>query len=82
MNYFSDLVFCVMLVKLFEEDGVVVVRVWVGVFGKVLIWVDMVWLRLLIKLLLILKGICYFDDVWWVIDEGVDVIYCLNYGGC
>ena len=80
-NYFSDPVFCAMLAKRPEEDLAAAVRQWMGVFGKVLTWADMAWLRSLTKLPLILKGICHPDDARRAIDEGADAIYCSNHGG-
>ncbi len=81
MNYFSDPVFRAMLAKPPEEDGAAAVRQWAGVFGKVLTWDDMAWLRSLTKLPLILKGICHPDDARRAIDAGADAIYCSNHGG-
>ena len=80
-NYFSDPVFRAMLVKPPEEDVAAAVRQWMGVFGKVLTWADMAWLRSLTTLPLILKGICHPDDARRAIDEGADAIYCSNHGG-
>ncbi len=81
MNYFSDPVFRAMLAKPPEEDGAAAVRQWAGVFGKVLTWDDMAWLRSLTTLPLILKGICHPDDARRAIDAGADAIYCSNHGG-
>lgn len=81
MNYFSDPVFRPMLAKPPEEDGAAAVRQWAGVFGKVLTWDDMAWLRSLTTLPLILKGICHPDDARRAIDAGADAIYCSNHGG-
>ncbi len=81
MNYFSDPVFRAMLAKPPEEDGAAAVRQWAGVFGKVLTWDDMAWLRSLTTLPLILKGICHPDDALRAIDAGADAIYCSNHGG-
>ena len=81
MNYFSDPVFRAMLAKSPEEDGAAAVRQWAGVFGKVLTWDDMAWLRSLTTLPLILKGICHPDDARRAIDAGADAIYCSNHGG-
>lgn len=80
-NYFSDPVFRSMLAKPPEEDRAAAVRQWMGVFGKVLTWADMAWLRSLTTLPLILKGICHPDDARRAIDEGADAIYCSNHGG-
>ncbi|MEG8041682.1 MULTISPECIES: alpha-hydroxy-acid oxidizing protein [unclassified Sphingomonas] len=80
-NYFSDPVFRAMLERPPEEDGAAAVRQWAGVFGKVLTWADMPWLRSLTKLPLVLKGICHPDDARRAIDAGADAIYCSNHGG-
>ena len=80
-NYFSDPVFRGMLDRPPEEDGAAAVRQWSGVFGKVLTWADMPWLRSLTKLPLVLKGICHPDDARRAIDAGADAIYCSNHGG-
>ena len=80
-NYFTDPVFRGMLAKPPEEDGAAAVRQWAAVFGKVLTWDDMPWLRSLTKLPLILKGICHPDDARRAIDMGADAIYCSNHGG-
>lgn len=81
MNYFSDPVFRAMLAKPPEEDLAAAVRQWMGVFGKVLTWADMAWLRSLTTLPLILKGLCHPDDARRAIDEGADAIYYSNHGG-
>lgn len=81
MNYFSDPVFRAMLARPPEEDGAAAVRQWAGVFGKVLTWDDMAWLRSLTTLPLILKGICHPDDARRAIYAGADAIYCSNHGG-
>ncbi|MEG3170158.1 alpha-hydroxy-acid oxidizing protein [Sphingomonas sp. LB3N6] len=80
-NYFSDPVFRAMLDRPPEEDPAAAVRQWAGVFGKVLTWADMPWLRSLTKLPLVLKGICHPDDARRAIDAGADAIYCSNHGG-
>ncbi|HLH49090.1 MAG TPA: alpha-hydroxy-acid oxidizing protein [Roseiarcus sp.] len=80
-NYFSDPVFRSTLKKPPEEDGASAVMQWVSMFGKVLTWADLPWLRSLTKLPLILKGICHPDDARRAIDGGVDAIYCSNHGG-
>jgi len=80
-NYFSDPVFRASLKKPPEEDGGSAVMQWVSMFGKVLTWSDLPWLRSLTKLPLILKGICHPDDARRAIDGGVDAIYCSNHGG-
>ncbi|GAA0676747.1 lactate 2-monooxygenase [Sphingomonas insulae] len=80
-NYFSDPVFRARLAVPPEQDPAAAVRHWMGVFGKVLTWADLPWLRSLTKLPLILKGICHPDDARRAIDGGADAIYCSNHGG-
>ena len=80
-NYFSDPVFCARLAVPPEQDPAAAVRQWMGVFGKVLTWADLPWLRSLTTLPLILKGICHPDDAARSIDGGADAIYCSNHGG-
>ena len=81
MNYFSDPVFRASLAKPPEEDPAAAVRAWAAVFGKVLTWNDMPWLRGMTKLPLVLKGICHPEDARRAIDLGADAIYCSNHGG-
>ncbi len=80
-NYFADPVFRELLDRAPEEDKAAAVQAWAGVFGKVLTWADMPWLRSLTKLPLVLKGICHPDDARRAIDAGADAIYCSNHGG-
>jgi len=80
-NYFSDPVFRSSLKKPPEEDPAAAIMHWAGIFGKMLTWADLPWLRSLTKLPLILKGICHPDDARRAIDAGVDGIYCSNHGG-
>jgi lactate 2-monooxygenase len=81
MNYFSDPVFRASLPKPPEEDLPAAIRAWAAVFGKVLTWDDMPWLRSMTRLPLVLKGICHPDDARRAIDLGADAIYCSNHGG-
>lgn len=80
-NYFSDPVFRARLAVPPEQDPAAAVRAWMGVFGKVLTWADLPWLRSLTRLPLILKGICHPDDARQAIDGGADALYCSNHGG-
>jgi lactate 2-monooxygenase len=80
-NYFSDPVFRSRLAKPIEQDPAGAIMYWTQVFGKMLTWSDLPWLRSLTKLPLLLKGICHPDDVRRAIDGGVDGIYCSNHGG-
>jgi lactate 2-monooxygenase len=80
-NYFSDPAFRSSLKKPPEEDPAAAIMHWAGIFGKMLTWADLPWLRSLTKLPLILKGICHPDDARRAIAAGVDGIYCSNHGG-
>jgi lactate 2-monooxygenase len=80
-NYFFDPVFRSRLAKPPEEDLPAAVRFWAGIFGGVLTWDDLPWLRSLTKLPLVLKGICHADDARRAIDAGMDGIYCSTHGG-
>ena len=80
-NYFTDPVCRSRLAKQPEQDPVTAVMTWTQVFGKMLTWADLPWLRSLTKLPLLLKGICHPDDVRRAIDGGVDGIYCSTHGG-
>lgn len=80
-NYFSDPVFRARLAVPPEENLQAAILEWVSVFGKVLTWDDLPWLRSLSSLPLVLKGICHPDDARRAVDLGVDAIYCSNHGG-
>jgi lactate 2-monooxygenase len=80
-NYFSDPVFRSLLAKPPEEDVPAAIAAWAGVFGQVLTWDDVTWLRSLSSMPLVLKGICHPDDARRAVDSGVDAIYCSNHGG-
>jgi lactate 2-monooxygenase len=80
-NYFSDPVFRSRLAKPPEQDPATAIMTWTQVFGKMLTWADLPWLRSLTKLPLLLKGICHSDDVRRAIDGGIDGIYCSTHGG-
>jgi lactate 2-monooxygenase len=78
-NYTSDPVFHKMLSN--KDDPREVVGRFAQLFGGVLTWEDLLWLRSLTQLPLILKGICHPDDVRRARDGGVDAIYCSTHGG-
>ncbi|WP_232834083.1 MULTISPECIES: alpha-hydroxy-acid oxidizing protein [unclassified Sphingomonas] len=80
-NYFSDPVFQRLLGKSPSGAPADAVGLWARLFGKVLTWDDMRWLRSLTKLPIVLKGICHPDDARRAIDAGADAIYCSNHGG-
>lgn len=81
MNYFSDPVFQRLLGKPVAEAPQEAVGLWARLFGKVLTWDDIGWLRSLTKLPIVLKGICHPDDARRAVDAGIDAIYCSNHGG-
>lgn len=80
-NYFSDPVFRKLLGADPKDDIRAAVGLWAGLFGKVLTWEHISWLRSLTKLPIALKGICHPDDARRAVDAGVDAIYCSNHGG-
>jgi lactate 2-monooxygenase len=80
-NYFSDPVFRGLLAKPPEQDPAAAVMTWARVFGKVLTWDDLAWLRSLTALPIVLKGICHPDDARRAVDAGIDAIFCSNHGG-
>jgi lactate 2-monooxygenase len=81
VNYFTDPVFRSLLEKPPEDDPIAAIRKWAELFGMVITWADLPWLRSLTKLPLLLKGICHPDDARRALDAGVDGIYCSNHGG-
>jgi lactate 2-monooxygenase len=80
-NYFSDPRFRTLLGRPPEEDRRSAAQLVLRLFGKLLTWADLPWLRSMTKLPLILKGICHPDDARRAIDGGVDGIFCSNHGG-
>lgn len=80
-NYFADPVFQKLLAKPVAEDKQAAVQQWMSVFGKVLTWGDMEWLRSITRLPIMLKGVCHPDDARRAIDSGANAIYCSNHGG-
>lgn len=81
MNYFSDPVFQGLLEKPIKDDPAAAVMAFANVFGEVLTWDHLPWLRSLTSLPIVLKGICHEDDARRAVDAGVDAIYCSNHGG-
>ena len=80
-NYFSDPAFRSLLAKPPRDDLRAAIGTWASIFGKVLTWDDLGWLRSLTKLPIVLKGICHADDARRAADMGIDAIYCSNHGG-
>ena len=80
-NYFSDPVFQRLLGKPVEGNLPEAVQLWASLFGKVMAWDDLKWLRSISTLPIALKGICHPDDARRGIGEGADAIYCSNHGG-
>jgi len=80
-NYFTDPVFLKLLGGKPQDDMRAAVGLWASLFGKVLTWNDIEWLRSLTRLPVALKGICHPDDARRAVDAGIDAIYCSNHGG-
>jgi len=80
-NYFTDPVFRRLLGRPPEEHPQEAIMLWVRLFGRVLTWDDMAWLRSLTRLPIVLKGICHPDDARRAVDAGADAIFCSNHGG-
>ena len=80
-NYFCDPVFRSLLAAPPEEDPQTAILTWAGVFGEVLTWEHIPWLRESTKLPIVLKGICHEEDARKAADMGIDAIYCSNHGG-
>lgn len=80
-NYTGDPVFRRLLGKPPEDDPAAAVALWASLFGKVLTWDDLPWLKSLTRLPIVLKGICHPDDARRAIDGGADALYCSNHGG-
>jgi len=80
-NYFTDPAFRARLARPPEEDRQAAVMAWAGMFGRVLTWDDMGWLRSLTRLPIVLKGICHPDDARRAVEAGADGVYCSNHGG-
>ncbi len=80
-NYFSDPVFQRLLGKPVKENMAEAIGLWGRLFGKVLTWDDMAWLKSLTSLPIVLKGICHPDDARRGVDSGADAIYCSTHGG-
>jgi len=80
-NYFVDPAFRALLALPPEEDMSAAIGLWAKIFGRVLTWDDMGWLKSLTSLPIILKGICHPDDARRAVDAGADGIYVSNHGG-
>lgn len=80
-NYFCDPVFRSLLQAPPEDDLQSAILTWASVFGEVLTWDHLSWLREATNLPIVLKGICHEDDARKANDMGVDGIYCSNHGG-
>ncbi len=80
-NYFSDPVFQQRLGKDISQNMAEAVGLWARLFGKVLGWHDLAWLKSITSLPVVLKGICHPEDARHAVDLGADGIYCSNHGG-
>jgi len=80
-NYFGDPVFRKLLGKPVKDNLAEAIGLWGRLFGRVLTWDDLGWLKSLTRLPIVLKGICHPDDARRAVDGGADAIYCSNHGG-
>lgn len=80
-NYFSDPVFQSLLQKPPREDLQTAIFTWAGIFGEVLTWDHIPWLRGSTNMPIVLKGICHPEDARRAADLGIDAVYCSNHGG-
>ncbi|MEO1015754.1 MAG: alpha-hydroxy-acid oxidizing protein [Pseudomonadota bacterium] len=80
-NYFSDPVFRSLLQTPPEANPAAAIQTWAAVFGEVLTWDRIPWLRETTKLPIVLKGICHPDDARRAVDHGIDALFCSNHGG-
>ncbi|HWU65338.1 MAG TPA: alpha-hydroxy-acid oxidizing protein [Ensifer sp.] len=80
-NYFSDPHFLKRLKKPIAEDPAAAIYEWVNVFGHIMTWDDLKWLREATRLPIVLKGICHPEDARRAADAGIDAIHCSNHGG-
>ena len=80
-NYFSDPHFLRRLKKPVAEDPAAAIYEWVNVFGHIMTWDDLKWIREATRLPIVLKGICHPDDARRAADAGIDAIQCSNHGG-
>jgi lactate 2-monooxygenase len=80
-NYFSDPQFLKRLKKPVAEDPAAAIYEWVNIFGHIMTWDDLKWMREATRLPIVLKGICHPDDARRAADAGIDAIQCSNHGG-
>ncbi|PKV77147.1 alpha-hydroxy-acid oxidizing protein [Nocardia fluminea] len=80
-NYFTDPAFLALLDKTPVDDLSAAVAKWAQLFGNMLTWDDLPWLRSLTDLPMIVKGIGNGEDARRVKDAGFDGIFCSNHGG-
>ncbi|MBB3613016.1 alpha-hydroxy-acid oxidizing protein [Rhizobium sp. BK602] len=80
-NYFSDPHFLKRLKKPVAEDPAAAIHEWVNIFGHIMTWDDLKWMREATRLPIVLKGICHPDDARRAADAGIDAIQCSNHGG-
>jgi lactate 2-monooxygenase len=80
-NYFVDPVFRRLLGKPVEGNLAEAIGLWSRLFGHVLTWDDLAWLKGATRLPIVLKGICHADDARRAVDGGADAVYCSNHGG-
>lgn len=81
VNYTADPVFRRLLGKDPRDASAEAVALWASLFGKVMVWEDLAWLKSITTLPIVLKGICHPDDARRAVDLGADALYCSNHGG-
>ncbi|WP_337738166.1 alpha-hydroxy-acid oxidizing protein [Agrobacterium vitis] len=80
-NYVSDPYFTKRLKRPVAEDPAAAIFEWVNIFGHIMTWEDLKWIREATRLPIVLKGICHPDDARRAADTGIDAIQCSNHGG-
>jgi lactate 2-monooxygenase len=81
VNYTADPVFRRVLGKDPATAPMETIALWSRLFGHVMTWDDLAWLKSITSLPIVLKGICHPDDARRGVDLGADAIYCSNHGG-
>jgi lactate 2-monooxygenase len=81
VNYTADPVFRRLLGKDPATAPMETIALWSRLFGHVMTWDDLAWLKSITSLPIVLKGICHPDDARRGVDLGADAIYCSNHGG-
>jgi isopentenyl diphosphate isomerase/L-lactate dehydrogenase-like FMN-dependent dehydrogenase len=81
-QFFSDPVFCERLLQPPEEDLLTAAATMLSTFPNLgLTWDDLAWLRELVDLPLLVKGVLTAEDAVRARDAGVDGVIVSNHGG-